>query len=213
MWNGSAKGAPQAVSLTANIGRTRRFSSISFGSLMDHCLGKILGVLAADPAPDRRIHATGGQARSLYTELTRNTPIRAKPEGGALANVGEGTVDFLSLGGRQCRSWAQWLADCRDCWSGEKGAPAGQLCPPVAAAPNVREVQVCPVRPEGGRLLDERHDLGFPQFAGSGVRAPRFVRAGGPPARRSTDWQAEWVSARERAEMFGVPSRCQGTVY
>ena len=52
-------------------------------------LEKGLVVLSADLAPDRRIHATGGQARSLYAELTRNACTRTKPEGGALASVVE----------------------------------------------------------------------------------------------------------------------------
>ena len=52
-------------------------------------LEKRLVVLSADLAPDRRIHATGGQARSLYAELTRNASTRTKPEGGALVSVVE----------------------------------------------------------------------------------------------------------------------------
>jgi hypothetical protein len=43
----------------------------------------------ADLAPDRRIHATGGQARGLYAELIRNMSTRTKPDGGALASVVE----------------------------------------------------------------------------------------------------------------------------
>jgi hypothetical protein len=43
----------------------------------------------ADLAPDRRLHATGGQARSLYAELMANLATRTKPEGGALASVVE----------------------------------------------------------------------------------------------------------------------------
>ena len=43
----------------------------------------------ADLNPDRRLHATGGQARSLYAELMRNLSTRAKPEGGALAGIVE----------------------------------------------------------------------------------------------------------------------------
>ncbi len=46
-------------------------------------------VLAADLAPDRRLHATSGQARSLYAELTRNASTRSKPNGGALASIVE----------------------------------------------------------------------------------------------------------------------------
>ena len=52
-------------------------------------LEKGLIVLSADLAPDRRIHATGGQARSLYAELTRSASTRTKPEGGAFASVVE----------------------------------------------------------------------------------------------------------------------------
>lgn len=43
----------------------------------------------ADLNPDRRLHATGGQARSLYAELMRNLATRAKPDGGAMHSVVE----------------------------------------------------------------------------------------------------------------------------
>ena len=43
--------------------------------------------LHADLAPDRRIHATAGQARGLYAEAVRNMATRTKPEGGALASI------------------------------------------------------------------------------------------------------------------------------
>jgi hypothetical protein len=44
-------------------------------------LEKKLVVLNADLNPDRRLHATSGQARSLYAELARNTATRTKTEG------------------------------------------------------------------------------------------------------------------------------------
>ncbi|GJE19550.1 ATP-binding protein [Methylobacterium marchantiae] len=50
-------------------------------------LAKNLVVLQADLAPDRRLHATGGQARLLYAELARNLATRTAPDGGALRNV------------------------------------------------------------------------------------------------------------------------------
>ena len=50
-------------------------------------LEKGLVVMFADLAPDRRIHATGGQARGLYAEMARNLATRTKPDGGALPNV------------------------------------------------------------------------------------------------------------------------------
>jgi P-loop Domain of unknown function (DUF2791) len=46
-------------------------------------------VASADLNPDRRLHASGGQARSLYAKLMRNLATRTKPEGGALAGVVE----------------------------------------------------------------------------------------------------------------------------
>lgn len=52
-------------------------------------LEKKLVVATADLNPDRRLHASGGQARSLYAELMRNLSTRTKPEGGALAGIVE----------------------------------------------------------------------------------------------------------------------------
>lgn len=43
----------------------------------------------ADLNPDRRLHATGGQARGLYAELMRNLATRSNPDGNALASVAE----------------------------------------------------------------------------------------------------------------------------
>lgn len=48
-----------------------------------------LVVANADLNPDRRLHASGGQARSLYVELMRNLATRSKPESGALAGIVE----------------------------------------------------------------------------------------------------------------------------
>jgi bacteriophage exclusion system BrxC/D-like protein len=50
-------------------------------------LERNLVAVNADLSPDRRVHATGGQARSLYAELMRNIATRSKPEGGALPSV------------------------------------------------------------------------------------------------------------------------------
>mgnify|MGYP001027166946 FL=1 len=52
-------------------------------------LEKGLVVMFADLAPDRRLHATSGQARSLYAEMARNLATRSKPDGGALTSVVE----------------------------------------------------------------------------------------------------------------------------
>lgn len=50
---------------------------------------KKLVVASADLNPDRRLHASGGQARSLYAELMRNLSTRTKPEGGGLSGIVE----------------------------------------------------------------------------------------------------------------------------
>ncbi|BAQ16567.1 probable ATP /GTP binding protein [Methyloceanibacter caenitepidi] len=45
--------------------------------------------LHADLAPDRRLHASAGQARGLYAEAVRNMATRTRPNGGALPSVVE----------------------------------------------------------------------------------------------------------------------------
>jgi hypothetical protein len=52
-------------------------------------LEKGLVTIHADLSPDRRLHATGGQARNLYAELMRNLSTRTKPDGNALSSVVE----------------------------------------------------------------------------------------------------------------------------
>lgn len=46
-------------------------------------------VASADLNPDRRLHGSGGQARSLYAELMRNLSTRTKPDGGAMVGIVE----------------------------------------------------------------------------------------------------------------------------
>lgn len=52
-------------------------------------LEKKLVTVNADLSPDRRLHASSGQARNLYSELMRNLATRNKPDGNALASVVE----------------------------------------------------------------------------------------------------------------------------
>ena len=52
-------------------------------------LEKQMVTMHGDLTPDRRIFATGGQARSLYAELARNLSTRTNPDGGGLASVVE----------------------------------------------------------------------------------------------------------------------------
>lgn len=53
-------------------------------------------VVQADITTQRRLHATGGEARSLYSELMKNLCTRGKPEGGALSNLVERWVGDLA---------------------------------------------------------------------------------------------------------------------
>ncbi|NNE40162.1 MAG: ATP-binding protein, partial [Marinicaulis sp.] len=50
-------------------------------------LEKKLVTAHADLAPDRRLHATGGQARTLYAEAVKNLSTRTSPDGGALQSI------------------------------------------------------------------------------------------------------------------------------
>jgi hypothetical protein len=59
-------------------------------------LEKKFVVVQADITTERRLHGSGGQARSLYAELMQNLSTRAKPEGGAIANIVERWVSDLS---------------------------------------------------------------------------------------------------------------------
>jgi hypothetical protein len=52
-------------------------------------LEKRLVTAHADLNPDRRLHATGGQARALYQELTANLATRSRPDGHGLPSVVE----------------------------------------------------------------------------------------------------------------------------
>ena len=56
-------------------------------------LEKKLVAVNADLSPDRRIHASAGQARNLYSELMRNMATRTRPEGNALTAVVERFVN------------------------------------------------------------------------------------------------------------------------
>lgn len=61
-------------------------------------------IARADITTERRLHATGGHARALFSELMKNLATRGRPEGGALANlverwVGDVAHEVTSAGG------------------------------------------------------------------------------------------------------------------
>lgn len=57
-------------------------------------LEKKMVTVNADLSPNRRIQASAGQARNLYSELMRNIATRNKPEGNALTSIVE---KFITL--------------------------------------------------------------------------------------------------------------------
>jgi hypothetical protein len=76
-------------------------------------------VLSADISMERRLQATGGQARALYSELVRNLATRAKPEGGGLRSLCEGWINQIynevkSAGGTDDAVAKRIHADLRD---------------------------------------------------------------------------------------------------
>jgi hypothetical protein len=64
--------------------RVRRWQNF-FGNLVRLIdLEKKCLTVHADLSPDRRIYASGGQARALYAEAIKNLSTRTKPEGNVL---------------------------------------------------------------------------------------------------------------------------------
>ncbi|AWN35089.1 ATP-binding protein [Methylobacterium radiodurans] len=76
-------------------------------------LERKLVTVHADLAPDRRIHATSGQARGLYAEALRNMATRTKPDGGALGSVVERFVTDAVKEAQQAREAVEHAIDRR----------------------------------------------------------------------------------------------------
>jgi hypothetical protein len=58
-------------------------------------LQKRMVVVQVDMSMERRIHASGGQARALFSELMKNLATKSKPDGGALRNLCEGWISGI----------------------------------------------------------------------------------------------------------------------
>ena len=67
-------------------------------------LEKKFVVVQADISPDRRLHASGGQARSLYSELMHNMSAGAKRDGGALPGLVERWVSDIEFEAKETGS-------------------------------------------------------------------------------------------------------------
>lgn len=69
------------------VGRFGSGKSFFLNLVRNLAFQKKLVVVQADFSMERRLHATGGQARALYSELMRNMATKAQPNGGALTSV------------------------------------------------------------------------------------------------------------------------------
>ena len=58
-------------------------------------LQKRMVVIQADISMERRIQASGGQARALFSEMVKNMAVKSKPDGGAMRNLCEGWISGI----------------------------------------------------------------------------------------------------------------------
>lgn len=75
-------------------------------------------VARADVTTQRRLHASNGEARGLYSELMKNLATRSRPEGGALPNlierwVGDIAHEVTAKGGTTSDVAAQIAQECK----------------------------------------------------------------------------------------------------
>lgn len=103
------KALDQDVETIAHGGSAFRLIIGEYGSGKTFFLGVVRAItlekrlvsVIADLSPDRRIHASGGQARNLYSELMLSLATRNKPEGKALGNVVERFVNVARQEGEK----------------------------------------------------------------------------------------------------------------
>lgn len=69
------------------VGRFGSGKSFFLNLVRNLAFQKKLVVAQADFSMERRLYASGGEARGLYSELVRNIATKAQPEGGALASL------------------------------------------------------------------------------------------------------------------------------
>jgi len=77
------------------VGRFGSGKSFFMNLVRNLALQKRMVVVQADMSMERRLQASGGEARALYSELVKNLAIKNKPDGGALRNLCEGWISTL----------------------------------------------------------------------------------------------------------------------
>ncbi len=86
------------------VGRFGSGKSFFLSLIRSVALQQNLVVASADFTMERRLWASGGEARALYTEMMRNLSTKAQPEGGALGSLLNGWIsnvkyEVMSKGG------------------------------------------------------------------------------------------------------------------
>jgi len=77
----------EGASFRIVVGRFGSGKSFFLNLVRNLAFQKKLVVVQADFSMERRLYASGGQARALYSELMRNMATKAQPDGGALPSV------------------------------------------------------------------------------------------------------------------------------
>ena len=77
----------EGASFRIVVGRFGSGKSFFLNLVRSLAFQKKLVVVQADFSMERRLYASGGQARALYSELMRNMATKALPDGGALSSV------------------------------------------------------------------------------------------------------------------------------
>jgi len=77
------------------VGRFGSGKSFFMNLVRNLALQKGLVVVQADMSMERRLQASGGEARALYSELVKNLATKNKPDGGALRNLCEGWISKI----------------------------------------------------------------------------------------------------------------------
>lgn len=101
------------------IGRWGSGKSFFLNLIRTLALQKRIVVAHADMTIERRLSASGGQARALYRELMNNLATKGRPDGGALRSILEGWISNLhhevtSAGGDDSQVVRRIMNDLRD---------------------------------------------------------------------------------------------------
>lgn len=79
--------ADEGSSFRIVVGRFGSGKSFFLNLVRNVAFQKKLVVAQADFSMERRLYASGGQARGLYSELMRNLAVKTQPDGGALPSI------------------------------------------------------------------------------------------------------------------------------